>query len=90
MVCGLRPSSRLMLKLSNAKAPVSEVLQAMLLDTANLLLWSKTKDAAHGRNKPEPIASRFFEENQHKEGFANGEEFEKALRKIKERATNGR
>lgn len=30
-------------------------MQADLIDIGNLLLWSKTKDATHGRNRPKPI-----------------------------------
>jgi len=34
---------------------VSEYLQTELLNTTNLLLWTKTKNAEHGRGKPKPI-----------------------------------
>lgn len=34
---------------------LSEHLQASTVDALNLLVWSKTEDAAKGRNRPAPV-----------------------------------
>ena len=57
------------------------ILLAMAVDTLNLLLWSKTKDAQHRRNRPESIAARLTEKPQKAgkvDSFQSGTAFKEA------------
>lgn len=85
LVSGLRDNSRIRMKLAGLKAPPDIVLLAKIFDVANLLLWSRTEDAAKGRNAPEPISDAFIERESEYEGFASGEEFEAAREAILKR-----
>ena len=87
LVCGLRPSSRLIMKLSGQKYPMNECLQAMTVDVLNMLLWTKSKDAQSGRNKPQLIINGFLEPKE--EGYTSTEDFERARQQIIERTQNG-
>lgn len=55
LAMGLRESSRVMMALSGRRATASEMLAAAAVDRLSLLVWSKTKDAQKGRNRPESI-----------------------------------
>lgn len=37
-----------------------ELLKAVIVDRLNWLCWTKTKDARHGRKRPESIANRML------------------------------
>ena len=52
---GLRADSRIMLKLSDMKISTEMMLLTAILDNLNILIWSKTKDAEKGRNKPKSL-----------------------------------
>jgi len=42
----------------------------------NLLLWTKTKDAEKGLNRPKPILSDLYYKESEVSAFASGKEFE--------------
>lgn len=87
LVCGLRPSSRLMMALNNQKVSTMELLLASAVDALNMLVWSKTKDAAHGKNKPSSIVQNLMPEDEPKnEGYLTIEDFERARAEIIERS----
>jgi hypothetical protein len=77
---GLRANSRIMLKLNNSSYPTEALLLAACLDRLSLLLWSKTKDAEHGKNRPASVYDVMTGQSKEKEilTFASGEEFERA------------
>ena len=52
---GLRENSRIKMKLSGAKVQPDFLLLAAAVDRLSLLVWSKTKDAEKGRNKPKSL-----------------------------------
>ena len=52
---GLRENSRIKMKLSGAKVQLDFLLLAAAVDRLSLLVWSKTKDAEKGRNKPKSL-----------------------------------
>lgn len=60
LVCGLGGYSRLKRKLTGYNYTEQEIIQARISDTLSLLLWSKTKDAEHGRNRPDSIVNRML------------------------------
>lgn len=76
-----------MRELAGVKYTESEIMQARIADILSLLLWTKTKDAEHGRNKPESLVEKML--NKDKEAkqdfkhdvFNSVEEFEEARKK---------
>ena len=83
---GLRDDSRIKMNISKQSVPLETMLLAGLSDRLALLLWTKTKDAEHGRNRPASILDSLT--NVKKESsqltFASGEEFEQMRQKILE------
>lgn len=60
---------------------LNEFLMATIIDRLNLLLWTKTKDAEKGRNRPKSIIDNFTKNND-VSSFRNKEDFERAKNKI--------
>lgn len=84
---GLPEDSRSMRIISGQKISRTELMLACLYDDFNTYLWSMTKDAKHGRNKPESIAKKWLGMDEKKEtektrSFATPQEFERAKAKI--------
>lgn len=94
---GLRDDSRIMMKLSGQTVSARDQLLAGIFDHVALIMWSKTKDAEHNRNRPKSILMAML----HPEGkgnndlmkYASGEDFmkdrERILAVIKERGSDG-
>lgn len=88
---GLRDDSRIKMLLADTKFTFSEILLMNIYDTLNLELWTKTKDATKGKNKPESlykklIGTKIQEERESQNvGFKSAEEYEKARKKLLER-----
>lgn len=74
--CGLNEDSRIMRKLSGAKAPVNTMLLAVIADMSRILVWQNTKDGHKGRNRPKSILSALVEGEKQSEGFATHGEFD--------------
>ncbi len=79
---GLRDDSRIKMKLSGAKVPPDILLLAGIIDRLNLLLWTKTKDAEKGLNRPKPILSDLYYKESEVSAFASGKEFEKERQRL--------
>lgn len=81
---GLRNDSRAKMKLAGQKITLEQRLLAMIADGINWLVWSKTKDASKGRNKPNSILSVLLESDNEKdiETFNTFEDFEKMRQQI--------
>lgn len=77
LACGLREDSRIKRKAANRRLTIDQALQAATVDKLSLLLWSKTKDAEHGRNAPKSILDMLEHppEPKHK-AFSSVEAFE--------------
>lgn len=75
---GLSEDSRI--KRGARRCTLEELLLGMILDRLNILSYSMTKDAKHGRNKPEPIVPILMGEKKRNENkgrcFASAEDFE--------------
>lgn len=86
--CGLRDNSRIKMKLGQQRIDVETSLLALAVDRLGYLVWSKTKDAETGKNRPqsmyEILTSAPKQEEQDHMTFNSIEEFELAL-KIAER-----
>lgn len=82
---GLRDDSRIKLKMSGQKYPLETLLLAMAVDKLSLILWSKTKDATTGKNKPSLIVPKLVGDTKTESEyvvFSSAEEYEKAMREI--------
>ncbi len=55
LAVGLRPGSRIKMKMSGAKAPDELLLLAHIVDRLGLLVWQNTKDGQRGINRPASI-----------------------------------
>lgn len=55
LAMGLRENSRVIMLLGERRATTSEMLNAAMVDRLSLLVWAKTKDAQHGRNRPKSV-----------------------------------
>lgn len=52
---GLRNDSRIKVKLSGAARDENTMILAAIFDAVRVLVWSKTKDAERGRNRPKSL-----------------------------------
>ena len=88
---GLRDNSRIKMLLADTKFTFSEILLINIYDALNLELWTKTKDATKGKNKPESLYKKLMGINDQtkKESknmtFNSAEEYEKIRRELLER-----
>lgn len=62
LAAGLRPDSRIMLRLTGAKVPRETLLAALAVDALQLLVWQNTRDGVKGRNRPPSIVKAMTEE----------------------------
>lgn len=89
LACGLREDSRIKQKINGTQVPVNTLLLAHIVDRLGILIWQRTKDGQHGRNKPDSIAEQLLntgKRNLNKvDAFETPEEFEEARRRILER-----
>lgn len=85
---GLRDNSRIKMTLSGSKVPPDICLLAGIFDRLNVLLWSKTKDAEKGRNRPKPLLSVLYEEQKDTDirAYSSGEDFLKEREKLLKKA----
>ena len=81
---GLRDNSRIKMKLSGTTINPDILLLAEAVDRLGLLVWSKTKDAQSGRNKPKSIVSMLTRDEQENdvESFETAEEFNAEWQRI--------
>lgn len=81
LVTGFRADTRVMMAISSQTLNLNEFLMATIIDRLNLLLWTKTKDAEKGRNRPKSIIDNLTRNND-VSSFRNKEDFERAKKKI--------
>ena len=79
---GLRDDSRIKIKLSGAKVSPEILLLSGIIDRLNLLLWTKTKDAEKGLNKPKSILDQLYNKESEVSAFTSGKEFEEKRQRI--------
>ena len=79
---GLRDDSRIKMKLSGSKVSPNILLLSGIIDRLNLLLWTKTKDAEKGWNRPKSILDQLYDKESEVSAFASGEDFEKERQRI--------
>lgn len=76
-----------MMRLSGSGVSTEQMLLAAQLDKLSMLLWSKTKDAQQGQNRPQSVLSALLSKGKNPdesapraESFSSEEEFEAARR----------
>lgn len=87
LAAGLKPDSRIKLKLRGDRCPMQTMLLAAIADATRTLVWQRSQAAADGQPPPKSLCATLFGNATGKNsspGFANGEEFsawrEKMLR----------
>lgn len=75
------------MKIAGMQYPLDTLLRAMVVDRLSLLLWSKTKDAEKGINKPKSILNALLgkeceETKTELETFETVEEYEEYKRDL--------
>lgn len=55
LAVGLPDTSRIKMKIANRRLTLEQMLMTAVLDRTNMLLWSKTKDAQRGANRPKSL-----------------------------------
>lgn len=87
---GLRDDSRIKMFLTDSKLTLSEILLINIYDFLKLDLWTKTKDATKGKNRPESLYEKLIgqktqeKQNGQNMAFGSAEEYEKTRKKILE------
>lgn len=92
LAAGLGGDSRIKLKMSGLRCGLDTMLLAMAVDRLSYLLWAKTKDAKHGRNKPESIYEMINSPEKAKkenEAFDTAEDFDLEWQRRIMEASNG-
>lgn len=86
LACGLRDNSRIKMKLAGAEYTFEQMMSIHIFDKLNWLCWTKTRDAAKGRNRPEPLSEKLLNKNFGNDitAFSSADEFENARRRIME------
>ena len=73
---GLRDDSRIKMKISGEKVNTQTLMMVNIIDRLNLLLWTKTKDAEKGINRPKSILDKLYKQDSEISAFHSGKEFE--------------
>lgn len=81
LALGLREDSRTKLKISGQKAPLETILQAVLLDQVNNLIYMLSDGKGE---KPKRVSSIFLDDEETNEVFDTVEDFEKRWKEINE------
>ena len=90
--CGLSEDSRIKKKMNNQLVDMDTLLLGHMVDTLNLLLWSKTKDAQKGANKPASIVEKLIPKKEPEKDnavFLSGEDFDKMRNELIKRIEEG-
>lgn len=83
--CGLPEWSRTMRKAAGVKVDMKTTLMASAVDRLSLLVWAKSEDARHGRNRPVSILSELNKNDDEKiVAFDSADDFWRARRAILE------
>lgn len=93
LAAGLPKDSRVLRRLSGSELTLTETLLAAGVDLLHLILWTKTKDAEKGRNRPQSILTTLTggarKKGQSVRGFDTPEEFLNAYKRALEEVKHG-
>ena len=83
LAVGLRDDSRIRQKASGISLPLNSLLLAVVADRLSMLVWAKTKDGQHNRNKPASIYQALTKKESEKyAGFESAEDLMKERERI--------
>ena len=82
LAVGLRPDSRIKIKLSGSKVSPEMMMMAAIIDRLTVLVWMQTKDGQHGRNQPKPVLSIFEKPESDTISFLSGEDYERERQRL--------
>lgn len=85
LACGLREDSRIINKLSGAKATAEQILLASIVDNTRMLAWLQSEDGVKGTNRPKSIVAHLIGEQEKKSNtvsFSSGAEFDEEWRRL--------
>lgn len=82
LAVGLRPDSRIKIKLSESKVSLEMMMMAAIVDRLTVLVWMQTKDGQHGRNQPKPLLSALEKPESDTISFLSGEDYEKERQRL--------
>ena len=82
LAAGLRDDSRIKMKLNDMQVSPEILLLTAIFDRLNLIVWSKTKDAEKGRNRPQSVLKGLIKQESNVTAYASGEDFIKARNKL--------
>lgn len=78
LASGLGVTSRIKTKMGGLSVPLDLLIEAGIQDRLSLLVWAKTKDAQHGRNRPAMLTDELLDrKDEDGVSFASGEDFER-------------
>lgn len=61
LAAGLRSESRIRMIMAGENHSLKEILLSSMADSLAFIAWTKTDDAKHGRNRPQPITKILFD-----------------------------
>lgn len=80
LACGLRENSRIKMRMEGARVDNKTLLLASAADALNLMLWSRTKEAATGNGRPKSFVTALIQEPENEkdeiQGFSTGRDFD--------------
>ena len=85
LACGLRPNSRIKLLASGLKFDLETILLAHIADNTAINVYTKTKDAKSGKNKPKSMVQAFtsdLDDSKHARKFDSGNAFLEEWRRL--------
>lgn len=91
LAAGLRPNSRIAMRISGQRYDSQTMLLAGIADRLSTLIYMQTKDAKHGRNKPQSIVEAMLKKPKEKPtGFATAEAFERRRAQLIKEINHGK
>lgn len=86
LAAGLKGDARIVRLLTGQKMSTQEVLLAGILDRLSYIAWTKTKDAAKGRNRPQSVLNEILDRKPKSEIeiFESGDDFMRRLNELRE------
>lgn len=84
--CGLRPDSRIGMRISDSKLTTDQTLLALVADNTREIAWLNSSDGAKGINRPKSIVDALAREKKTAdstmETFETGQDFDDEWRRL--------
>lgn len=83
LACGLRPDSRIRMKIGGQGYTLDEILLATVADAARMLVWMQSRSGARGVNRPKSILAIMTKKPEEQPVlFDTAEDFERRRQEI--------